>query len=179
MKKSFVWSGAILVALLSGSIQSMAQAPQGGAKTHREPLKKIEGNFVSAETKAIFSRDFTEAKNVQWLRKDVFDEALFNLNGNDMHAWYDFDHQLVGTTTIVPFSKVPEKGQKEIAAKYKDYKTGQVIYFDDNEANETDMILYDQQFDDADNYFVELSKGNEHIVLMVNPQGWVSFFKKL
>ena len=38
------------------------------------------------------------------------------------------------------------------------------------------MMLYGQQFADADNYFVELSKDNKKIVLQVNMSGEVFYF---
>jgi hypothetical protein len=41
------------------------------------------------------------------------------------------------------------------------------------------MILYGIQFEDQDNYFVELSKASKKIVLQVNPEGAVFFFKDL
>ncbi len=62
---------------------------------------------------------------------------------------------------------------------YKDYTIGPVVFYDDNEANSTDMILYGEQFEDADNYFVELSKGTKKIVVQVSPEGVVYFFKQL
>jgi len=39
--------------------------------------------------------------------------------------------------------------------------------------------LYGVQFEDADNYFVELSKGIKKNVLQVNTEGVVCFFKQL
>ena len=41
------------------------------------------------------------------------------------------------------------------------------------------MILWGIQFDDADNYFAELSKGTKKLVVKVSPEGSVSFFKNL
>ena len=41
------------------------------------------------------------------------------------------------------------------------------------------MNLFDLQFDDADNYFVELEKDNKKIVVQVNMSGDVSYFKRL
>ena len=41
------------------------------------------------------------------------------------------------------------------------------------------MIMYGVQFDDADNYFVELSKGSSKIVVKVDMKGEVTFFKQL
>jgi len=41
------------------------------------------------------------------------------------------------------------------------------------------MILYEQLFQDEDNYFVELKKENKEIILEVNMNGDVSLFKQL
>ena len=96
-----------------------------------------------------------------------------------MKAYYDFYSKLVGTTMLKTFTDLPIKSQKEIKAKYKDYKIGRVVFFDDNEANESDMFFYNTQFSDADNYFVELSKDKKNIVLQVNNEGELFFFKEL
>jgi hypothetical protein len=53
------------------------------------------------------------------------------------------------------------------------------MLFDDNEYNQSDMVLYGHVFTDADNYFVELSNNNKTIVLEVNMEGLVTFFKDL
>ena len=37
-----------------------------------------------------------------------------------------------------------------------------VIFFEDNNVNDTDMLLYGNQFSDADNYFVELSNNKKN-----------------
>ena len=94
-------------------------------------------------------------------------------------AFYDIAGKLVGSTRYVTFSDLPARSQKDIKEKYKDYTIGQVLFYDDNENNDTDMFLYGAQFGDADNYFVELSKGTNKIVLQVNAEGAVFFFKNL
>jgi len=66
-----------------------------------------------------------------------------------------------------------------IDKSYKDYNIGAVIMFDDNEENATNMNLYGTQFDDKDNYFVEISKGGKQSVLQVNMAGEVMFFRQL
>lgn len=71
---------------------------------------------------------------------------------------------------------LPLSAQKQIARQYKDYTVQKVIFFDDNEAVDTDMILYGSQFDDADNYFVELTKDNKSVVLQVSTEGLVGYF---
>jgi hypothetical protein len=179
MKKSVVMSMALLLFMTIGSIKSNAQETKKDIKSEKKALRKLEGTKVNVLAKDHFVANFGNLPDVQWKRTVNFDEAAFTKNGKKMKAWYDGDANLVGITSNVTFADVPVAGQKEIKAKYKDYTIGSVVFYDDSEANETDMMLYDMQFDDADNYFVELVKGSDKIVLMVNPEGNVSFFKKL
>jgi hypothetical protein len=179
MKNSNVMLVAFLVLMSLVSIQINAQNSKNDPKTNRVPLKKLEGTKVSEQSKEHFIADFGNVPDVQWKRSANFDEAVFTRNGKKMTAWYDIDEKLVGTTSEVSFTDLPADGQKAIKAKYKDYTIGKVIFFDDSELNETDMILYNQQFDDADNYFVELVKVKSTIVVRVNTRGELTFFKQL
>lgn len=148
-------------------------------KSDRKALHKLEGNVIPQRTKEAFEKDFGNVGNVKWQRASFLDEAVFAKDGKEMKAYYDFYNNLVGTTQLKTFADLPEKAQKEIKAKYKDYKIGPVVFFDDNEANETDMLLFDTQFDDEDNYFVELTKNNTKLVVQVNDKGEVFFFKEI
>ncbi|NCU06381.1 MAG: hypothetical protein GXC73_20695, partial [Chitinophagaceae bacterium] len=85
----------------------------------------------------------------------------------------------VGVVTKKTFAEIPQRAQAYINGKYKDYKKEAVILFDDNENNETDMILFGHQFGDADNYFIELVKGKEHFVLKCDMEGRVSYFSSM
>ena len=96
-----------------------------------------------------------------------------------MTAYYDDNDKLVGTTSVAKFSDLPAAGQKEIKDTYKNYRVGPVIFFNDNEANDTDMLLYGTQFDDEDSYFVELNSVTDRIVVHVTPDGNVYYFKEL
>ena len=148
-------------------------------KTERKALRKLEGPKISNRSINNFSSDFGNISNVVWKRTNNFDEATFTKDGQKLTAYYDYDSNLVGTTSEKAFADVPAKGQKEIKAKYKDFSIDQVIYFDDNEFNESDMLLWGSQFDDADNYFVVLNKAQNKLILKVDMEGNVSFFKKL
>lgn len=149
-------------------------------KKARVPLKKLEGKDVSIVSKNNFATEYGNVPNVKWVRSSNFDEATFIKDGKEMRAFFDDEGNLVGTTSHVKFADLPEKAQKEIKAKYNDYSINPaIVFFDDNEKVDTDMILYGTQFEDADNYFVELSKGTKRIVLQVNPEGMVTFFKEL
>jgi hypothetical protein len=165
------------VSLIQGQTKSTETKKE--QKAGRVALKNLEGTNVSAMSKNNFTVDFGSLPNVQWKRVGTYDEATFMKDGKEVKAFYDFDAHLVGTTQHVTFADVPAQGQKEIKNNYKDYKIESVIFFDDNEANETDMILYGVQFDDEDNYFVELSKGSKKIMVHVISSGEVFFFKEL
>jgi hypothetical protein len=148
-------------------------------KAERVPLKKLAGKMVSSEAKRNFNSDFAEASDVQWERKGEFDEVTFTNKDIKMKGYYDSEGKLVGTTQDATFAGIPAKCQEIIKTKYKDYTVGPVVFFDDNELNETDMILWAIQFDDRDLYFVELDKGTTKMIMMCNLEGEVSFFKQL
>ena len=192
MKKLAVFSVSLL--FVGVSLQSQAQVAQKEsvkeskkeAKTEKKELKserialrKLEGNKVSEVAKNSFIIDFGAAKNAQWKRIDTYDEVAFTLDGKAMKAYYDVDGSLVGTTTSKTFAQLPANGQKEINTKYKGYTVGPILFYDDNENNATDMILYGLQFEHTDCYFVELTKGQDKFVVQVGPVGYVQMFKKL
>lgn len=178
---------AITILFTSLGIQSFAQQKQNAdnkeskkeLKEERKALRKLEGTIVSPAAKSNFNKDFPTASNVQWRRFESYDEVAFTIDSKKYKSFYDYDANLVGTTSPKTFAELPARGQKEIKEKYKDYKVGPILFFDDNEANVTDMILYGTQFDDSDSYFVELTKGPEKIVVQVTSAGFVNFFKKL
>lgn len=145
-------------------------------KADRKALKKLEGKEVAYMSKQNFASDFRNTPAKSWKREENFDEVTFTKGGKDMTAYYDSDSKLVGTTMNKSFSNLPASAQKEINKRYKGYSKNGVIFFDDNELNETDMVLYGNQFDDADNYFVELQKGADKIVLQVSMEGGVKYF---
>lgn len=186
MKKLAILSLTFLfaVSVANGQTQTTgkenAKEVKKEKKTERVALKKLEGTVVSEKSKHSFNTDFSGATDVVSKRIDTYDEFAFtNKEGQKMKAFYDIDGILVGTTQIKTFGDVPVKGQQAIKKNYKDYTIGQVVFYDDNEANDTDMKLYGMQFDDKDNYFVELLKGTNKIVVQVNTEGDVFFFKDL
>ncbi len=143
----------------------------------KKELSRLKNGQVSAGLKSQFYSDFGNVPVSKWTRSSYFDEVSFVKNGKPFTAFYDEDTKLVGTSSPSSVTALPAKAQQKIKKYYKGYSIRNVIFFDDNEQNETDMVLYDQQFDDADNYFAELQKGNKKIILQVSPGGDVSYFK--
>lgn len=185
MKKLAVVLIAVLFASVIGVAngQNLASETKKEArvekKVERKALRKLEGSVTSEFVKKAFYKDFGNIPDVVFARRDFMDEATFTKDGHETTAYYDYHGEMVGTTTVVSFDNVPVQGQQNIKKMYPDYKIGNVLFYDDNEANDTDMMLYGVQFDDADNYFVELSKGAKKIIVQVNPFGEVFFFKQL
>ena len=186
MKKLAILSGAFLfvVAVAQGQPKNEHKGKvietKGELKTERVALRKLEGTNVGVLARNNFSKDFSDAKFVQSKRVDTFDEFLFtNKDGNEMKAYYDYEGDLVGTTQRKTFADIPVKAQEKIKSEYKDYTIGDVTFFNDNELNDSDMILWGLQFDDSDLYFVELTKGSSKIIVQVDAESRVSFFKEL
>ena len=170
------------VALVKNEIKTNRKQESAIKKEEREErkeLKKLEGKEVSDQSKQAFNGDFGKIPVSKWERTAYYDEATFIKDGEIMTAYYDAYSKLVGTTSHKTFADLPADAQKFIDAKYKGYSKTAVVFFDDNEWNETDMILYGSRFADADNYFVELKKDNKDIILQVDMTGKVSFFKQL
>lgn len=186
MKKLAIVSLTFLFVLFVGQIQGMSMASKSGRATKKEAraekreLRKLESsNIVSVKSKNSFYTDFGNMSDVKWRSSDYYDEAIFTKNGSEMTAFYDFYGDLVGTTQVKTFADVPLKGQKEIKKNYSDFTIGPVIFYDDNEFNSMDMLLYNTEFQDEDNYFVELTKGADRKVVRVDMAGNIYFFKQL
>lgn len=148
-------------------------------KEDRKELRKLKGTEVSYQAKQAFAGDFGNITPSSSERLDNFDEFTFTKDGKTMSAFYDADAKLVGTTSKISYSNLPANAQKYISEKYADYTPVDAFMYDDNEFNETDMILYGNQFDDEDTYFVELAKDNNKIVVQVSMGGEVSDFTRL
>ncbi len=180
------------IALAAVTISVQAQGPNRSSRNEKKALRKEEraekialkalnGGNVSYQAKQQFFTDFGDPRDVQWTRTDYFDQATFTDKDNRKKtAYYDDEAKLVGTTMRTSFEELPLSAQHEIARHYQHYEDAPVIFYDDNEFNETDMLLYGTQFDDEDNYFIELKdKKDRPVVLKVSMEGNVSFFANI
>ena len=135
---------------------------------------------VRQESKDRFQADFENAKDVSWSRVANLDEVSFTSNGKHMIAYYNNLSKLVGTTVEKSFTDVPQEGRKKIKSEYSDYKIGNVILFHNkNRTGYSQTKIYGSRYEYLNNYFVELHKGNDKIVVQVNPAGTVYFFTSL
>ena len=188
MKKIFIAVGVILTAAtmtfanptVDRKDRKEARIERREArKEHRRERRLENGGEVSILTRSQFAIDFPDAKNVRFEKTQNFDEVSFMSGKKKLRAYYDYENNLVGTTHKKTFANLPENAQKEILKKYAGYTIAGIIKYDDNESNETDMIMDGTSFDDGDNYFVELKNDNKDIIVKVDPSGYVSFFKDM
>jgi len=183
MKKLFCLSAALFIAVVFVMANPLVTGNGPGTKKKTENSKKQQREKISLSppSRAIefeFSQDFPNAKYVTWA-DGKFVEASFLDNDVLKIAYYDEDNHLVGTTTDVDASALPEKARDHIDKIYPGYTIEKVVFFDDNEANDNDMFLYNHSFEDEDNYFPLLVKDSSKIILEVSPKGEVSFFENL
>ena len=61
-----------------------------------------------------------------------------------MKAFYDYNNELIGTTTPVSYADLPAIARKYIEKHLSNYTTQSVILFDDNEYNQSDMRIIRQ-----------------------------------
>ena len=176
MKKIVFMSIVLVAAFTASQVQAGTAIPI--LKTPEHFTGKKGGNVISVMSKDQFNEDFGPISKVKWNELAGYDEATFKENGIKTNAYYDYNSQLVGTTTTKTFTDLPVNAQKEIKTKYKGYTVGPVILFDDAEYNATDILQDPNQFEGADNYFVELTKGKQGIVLRVDPVGYTYYFSK-
>lgn len=178
MKKLLFLFVAIMI--VSAGAEAQPMAFQKSEKTGEKiELKKLKGNIVSEASKEQFFNDYGKIPGTQWRRSANFDEATFKKDGKVITAFYDDASSLVGTTSLSSFNQLPAKAKNIINKKYKSYSKGDVIFFDDNEANDTDMLLFGEQFDDTDSYFISLKKGVKTVVYQIFPDGDVTYFTNM
>ena len=187
MKKIFLAAAIILLATsVTLANKDDRKARREARHERREARKEMRKerheenkNEVSYQTTQQFQMDFPNAKDVIFEKTKNFDEVVFTSGMKTLRAFYDYDSRLIGTTEKEKFSDLPETAQREIEKQYKDYTVNEVFLFHDNENNDTNMILYGTSFDDADNHFVILKKGNKEVVVEVGMSGEVSYFTEI
>ena len=170
-------------------IVRVAAAPVGSLKADHLLRLTIYGNRsfnlpgnntnVSDLSKINFTKDFSNVKNVSWERTGDFDVVTFSQKGKSMKAYFGMQSELIGTISEKDYNDLPAEGRNEIKDQYKGYSIGRVINFKTYTPNDNYMVLFGTQIENADSYYVELTKNNKKIVVRVNPLGNVSYFRDL
>lgn len=182
MKKIFLSVCAVLLTGMVFANKAARESKKEARKEKREmrmQKREIMNGVVSYRTEEQFAIDFPEATDMIFERSQNFEEAEFTLNGQRLRAYYDINNELIGTTSIASYSELPVSAQKEIDKFYKDYEVKEILFFHDNQFNDSDIIIYGTSFDDADNWFVLLQKDTKKIIVKVSPSGIVSYYTQM
>jgi hypothetical protein len=189
MKKLAILSIVLLLVFPFGQIKALPTIAKAkieikkekkqDQKPDRPALKKLEGNTVSQDSQTSFYLSIGNLPNVAWTRDINYDVAAYTKKGLEMKAYFDGDGAFVGTTTKKASTDLSSSIQKKIQKLYSDYAVGQILFFQDNSDNSTDMTLYGVQFEGQDVYLIELSKSDSKLVVMYDNQGELSLFKQL
>ena len=158
MKKIFLT--AAIATMFSASIF----AADGGKKV------KADVN-VSYAVQNQFNTDFSEAKNVTWTVNKNFQKADFTVDNAKMTAFYNLSGEFIGLTQNADLKGIPAKAQKEIAAQYAGYKVDQLIVYQTNSAVNDDV--------DPVAYFVDLKSDNHEVLVRINQEAHIEFFKQV
>ena len=157
MKKIFLTIATI------GLLGTSVYAADGGKKTEKTPA-------VTYTVQSEFDSTFSEATNVSWTVTSNLQKATFTLNDVKMTAFYNLQGEYLGVTQDVAYSALNAKAKRQIAAKYADYKVGEVIKLTtaDNDTNSDQTV-----------FFVDLAGKTDELLVRVNTSSDVYFFQKV
>ncbi len=145
---------------------------------HPESIKN-EGDEVNQNSIDNFYSTIGNASNVVWTRGDYFDAATYTQRGKEKIAYFDFNGELVGTTTTIKVTQLSSALQKSIKKTYSDCTIGQITFFRDGDQDATDSDLFGNPFESPNHYFIELSKNTDKFIVQGESNGNVTFFKQL
>jgi hypothetical protein len=189
MKKFAILSIALFIVFTFGQVNVQASVTDNNkiikkpkteeTTSERPPLRKLDGTTISQDSQTSFYMTIGNVPDIKWIRGTYYDEATYNKDGQDFKAYFDINGALVGTTTLKKATELSNPIEKSIKKQYPDATIGQVTYFQDNEDNNTDMIMYGIQFESKTQYFIEVTQGANKFVVMSNKDGDVTLFKQL
>ncbi|TXI31416.1 MAG: hypothetical protein E6Q58_05195 [Niabella sp.] len=83
-------------------------------REQKKELKHLEGDDVADQSKSQFLANFGNIKDAAWRRSKYFDEVSFFNPETKLKttAFYDDMSSLVGTTAVVGFNSLPERGRR-------------------------------------------------------------------
>ena len=191
MKKLLVLSAATFVlasAIIAHPSDEFVKSNMATQNSHESAIKKekkegkkesrrLRNNDVSVLSQDQFYSDFGNIPETEWKRAGIYDEASFIRGGLVVHAYYDTDSKLVGTTIDITFADLPSNAQKIINEKYKDFTVGDVLLYRDSDNGLNDgSVLNNRRLDDGDSYFVELKKMDKETLFQLKADGVYSFY---
>lgn len=151
----------------------LALIANGFAVDKNKASKKETGASYFAKNN--FNQKFPGIKEVAWSTVDSYYKASFTVNGVKKSAFFDAQGEFVATTQYVSADKLPAESLARLKKLYKEYAIGEVLHFDVENASD---VQYSSS-GPSSYYFVSLRKSDSQIVVKVNAQNEVSYFKSL
>ncbi len=183
MKKLAVISITLLLVMAIGQVQATTaiDVTKKDKKNERKELRKLDLSYVNSLTMANFKNDIGKGavSEVKWKKVLDFTKADFIKDGQKREVYYDEDGLLVGSSSYVSFTDLPQRAQNYIEKRYGDYAIEQIIDFINNLGDRSPLILCGYELTDKDNYFIQLTNGEKKLILYVDMKGNVSYFKHL
>lgn len=142
-------------------------------REEKEEIREL--NNIPEAVSQKFKDNFSKAQNVAWSAPEGFYEVDFTLKNKPESAYYDYNGHLIGIGHFLTYGDLPAKARKRIARDYKGYTPVRTMFYDDNEDNYINMLVFEQPID-RDSYITELKKGKHHVVLQIDTDGEVSLF---
>lgn len=118
---------------------------------------------VSSSVLSSFSKEFADAKEVQWTNGTDFYKAEFVYNGQHVAAFYSKDGDLLGLTRYISSLDLPISLQSGLRKDYSEYWI-------------TD--LFEVSNTDGTHYFITLEKADSKITLRSSNGGKWKVYKK-
>lgn len=154
----------------------LALVANGFAVDKNKTSKKETGASYFAKNN--FNSKFQGAKDVVWSNVDSYYKADFTLNGEKKAAFFDAQGEYVATTQYIKADKIPAESLARLKKQYKDYTIGEVLHFEVDNTASTLPYSFSGNNDNSF-YFVSLRKSDSQIVVKINEQNEISYFKSL
>lgn len=119
-----------------------------------------ENNAIPATVVNELHQKFDNANDVQWQTTANFYEAKFNLNGQQLKAFYSFDGQMIGLSRLINVDQLP-------LALIKDVK--------EKSATSTVTDLFELLTDRGMEYYITYKNGNQIKTFKSDGQDWVRY----
>src|SRR5688572_3494516 len=121
------------------------------------------GEGVSSKVLDAFNKEFTGAKEVQWINADEFYKASFVFNGQNVSAFYQLDGELIAVTRNLSSLELPISLQTNLKNKYSGYWISDLFELSNREGT---------------HYYITLENADSKVILTSDGTGKWSSFKK-
>jgi hypothetical protein len=117
------------------------------------------GQGISKQTVAHFSKDFAQAKKVNWIKENGYSIANFVLDGQILAAYYGDNAELIAVVHNILADRLPIFLLTSLKSSYQDYWVSNLF----ESANENES-----------SYHLTLENANQVLVLRsVNSTDWI------